>query len=200
MFGCLNKIIKTVIIILAIIGFVSIGGINFIKKYVNFVHLKNNKIELADFSKLNDEFEIVSSGNIFFIGDYAYIKHIASEQKFLFYVPKNQKMLTKEDFTERQTTIAATIQDFADSFNILGFKFEKLYVTGSGEINALGQKIPFVKFKAELSNLPVKGNQGIIGAAKTKNNKNAIIISFNTQGKYSQIITSVFLSEVKIDK
>jgi len=206
MLGCLRKVIKTVIIIFAIIGFAAVGGFNLIKEQwnIHFGNKQENKVEkaekIADFSKINGEFEIVSTGSIPFTGDYVYAKHTASEQKFLFFNPKNQKTLTQEDFYGEQTTVVSKINDFVNKFNILGFKFENFKTTGKGSLHALNQNIPFVKFQADISNLPIKGTQGIIGAIKIKNEKNAILIVFNTQGKYSQIITSVFLSEVQISK
>lgn len=202
MFGFLKKIIKIIIIILAIIGFVSIGGWTFIKNHIHFKNNQESKIEkaekIADFSKLNGEFEIISAGSVPFTGDYVYTKHTASDQKSIFLVLKKQESLTKADFSSEKAN--TKIKDFVNNFKILNFKFENFKITGKGSLNALNQTIPFVKFEADIVNLPISGTQGIIGAAELKNKKNAVIISFNTHGKYSQIITSVFLSEVQINK
>jgi len=202
MFGFLKKIIKIIIIILAIIGFVSIGGWTFIKNHIHFNNNQESKIEkaekIADFSKLNGEFEIISAGSVPFTGDYVYTKHTASDQKSIFLVLKKQESLTKADFSSEKAN--TKIKDFVNNFKILNFKFENFKITGKGSLNALNQTIPFVKFEADIVNLPISGTQGIIGAAELKNKKNAVIISFNTHGKYSQIITSVFLSEVQINK
>lgn len=202
MFGFLKKIIKIIIIVLAVIGFVAIGGVTFIQKYIHFGNNQENKIEkaekIADFSKLNGEFEIVSTGSIPFTGDYVYSKHTASDQKAIFLVLKKQESLTKSDFSSQKANTKIT--DFVNNFKILNFKFENFKITGKGSLNALNQTIPFVKFEADIVNLPISGTQGIIGAAELKNGKNAVILSFNTHGKYSQIITSVFLSEVRINK
>lgn len=205
MFYFLNKIIKTIILILAVIGFIAIGGLTFVREHINFSFLdnKDSKIEkagkTADFSKIDKEFEIISAGNIPFTGEYVYIKHAAGGQKFIFFTPKDQKALTKEDFSS-QTAINEKINNFVNSFNILGFKFENFKITGNGSMNAINQNIPFVKFESDIVNLPVRGTQGIIGASRIKDDKNTVIISFNTSGKYSHIITTVFLSEVNINK
>ena len=205
MFYFINKIIKTAILILAVIGFIAIGGLTFVREHIDFSFFdnKDSKIEkagkTADFSKIDKEFEIISAGNIPFTGEYVYTKHAASGQKFIFFTPKDQKALSKEDFSS-QNTITEKIDNFVNNFNILGFKFENFKITGNGSFQALNQNIPYVKFESDIVNLPIRGTQGIIGASQIKKDKSTIIISFNTYGKYSQIITSVFLSEVKIDK
>ena len=204
MFGCFGKIIKTIVLILAIIGFVAIGGMNFILKFVKlpFGNNQENKLEkaekIADFSKLNEEFEIISSGSIPLTCNYVYVKHGATGQKTVFTVFRKQETLTAEDFsTENANT---KIQTFIKNFKFLGFSFENYKIKNKGTLQALEQKIPYVQFEAEVSNLPTKGVQGIIGAAKTSDKKNLIIISFNSQGKYSKIITSALLSEIQLNK
>ena len=204
MFGFFKNIIRVTVIIFAIIGFIAIGGLSFIQKHFNFESGKNqdSKIEkaekIADFSKLNGEFEIISSGSVPFTGDYVYTKHTASDQKSVFLVLNKQETLTKDDFSSQKANTKIT--DFVKNFKILNFKFENFKITGKENFKALNQTIPYVKFEADVVNLPVSGTQGIIGAAKLKDSKNAIILCFNTHGKYSQIITSVFLSEIHINK
>ena len=76
-------------------------------------------------------------------------------------------------------------------------KFEKLKVTKQGTMRGLNQEIPYVKITADISNLPIKSVEGIVGSAYNSEAKNLIIISVNEQGKYSQIITEAFYNKVK---
>ena len=59
------------------------------------------------------------------------------------------------------------------------------------------KKIPYVKVSAQISNLPMKDIEGILGVAELENGKNLIVISVNEKGKYSQIIADAFYKQVK---
>ncbi|MBQ2645692.1 hypothetical protein IJG14_09000 [bacterium] len=198
MFGCLKKFIFSIIFIFAIIGFISIGGINFFNEFIHnpFKQPQKTKFEkasqIADFSKLDKEFEIVSSSKLPKIGNYVYIKHIVSSQKFYISIPSNNDILSKNDFYSKRAE--TKILDFIKNLKIL--QFENFEIKGSSSLNALGQTIPYIKFESDIVNLPVHGIQGIIGVA-SKGDKNMIIVSSNTYGKYSQIITEVLLKELK---
>ncbi len=199
MIGCLKKFIILIILIFALIGFFAVGGMNFINEFIHnpFKQPQETKMEkasqIADFSKLNDEFELVSSSKLPKIGNYVYVKHGASSQRFYFAKPTKEETLTKNDFNSKEAEIK--ILDFVKDFKIL--QLENFEIAGKGSTNAMGQTIPYVKFKSDIVNLPVHGVQGIIGVASAKDGKNIIIVSSNTYGKYSQIITNVLLDELK---
>ena len=57
--------------------------------------------------------------------------------------------------------------------------------------------MPYVKINAEISNLPMKDVEGIVGVAQLKDKKNLIIISVSEKGSYSQIISEAFYSKVR---
>ena len=104
MIGCLKKFIFLIILIFAVIGFFAVGGMNFVNEFIHnpFKQTPETKMEkasqIADFSKLNDEFELVSSSKLPKIGNYVYVKHNASAQKFYFAKPTKPETLTKQDF------------------------------------------------------------------------------------------------------
>lgn len=198
MFGCLRKFIFLIILILAAIGFTAIGGMNFINNFIHnpFELSQKTKMEkaaeIADFSKIDKEFEIVSSSKLPKIGNYVYIKHGATSQRFYFTKPTNAETLTKQDFNSKKAD--EKITEFVQNFKIL--QFENFAIKSRGSINAMGQSIPYVRFESDIVNFPVHGVQGIIGVASEKD-KNVIIISLNSYDKYSQIITNVLLDELK---
>ncbi|MGN0014231.1 MAG: hypothetical protein ACI37T_02295 [Candidatus Gastranaerophilaceae bacterium] len=197
MFGCLGNFIRTIVLILAVVVFFAIGGVTFFKDFVNDFSSKFQIIqaqkaeEIADFSKLDKEFEIVSSSNLPKIGKYVYIKHGTSSQKFYLLKPDKKGMLTKKDFSTKEAD--NKILSFVENLKIL--HLENFEITGRGTMPYQTQTIPYVKIKSEISNLPIKGIEGIVGTA-VFNNENIIVIAINSKGKYSGIITEVLLQQM----
>ncbi len=198
MFGCLRKIINIIIIILAVVGFIAVGGTNIINDFIHnpLSPAQTSKSEkaaqIADFSKLNKEFELVSSSKLPKIGNYVYVKHAATSQNFFMAKPKNAEILTKADFNTKKAD--EKIMNFVNDFKLL--RLENFEITGRGSMKAFGQTVPFIKFKSDIVNLPVHGAEGIVGVA-AKDDKNIIIVATNTYGKYSQIVTNALFTEIK---
>ena len=198
MFGCLRKIINIIIIILAVVGFIAVGGTNIINDFIHnpLSPAQTSKAEkaaqIADFSKLNKEFELVSSSKLPKIGNYVYVKHAATSQNFFMAKPKNAEILTKADFNTKK--VDEKIMNFVNDFKVL--RLENFEITGRGSMKAFGQTVPFIKFKSDIVNLPVHGAEGIVGVA-AKDDKNIIIVATNTYGKYSQIVTNALFTEIK---
>lgn len=199
MLGCLGKFIKLTILILAIIGFIAIGGVTFLKDFVKnpFSQAQESKMEkaysIADFSKLDKEFEIVSSAKLPKIGKYVYIKHAASNQHFFLSKPAKKDLLTKNDFYTRKAHHKIK-EFFKDYGKVIGIN--KLNIYQIQNSYGLNQEIPYVKFQVTLTNIPIKDINGYIGVAN-KENEDIIIISANTNDKYSQIITNALLTQIK---
>lgn len=201
MFGCIKRFFTIIVIIFAVIGFVAIGGVTFFNEFFHNpwaqpqVHKMKKAAEIADFSNLDEEFEIVSSSKIPKIGNYVYIKHDATSQRFYFSKPTKADTLTKKDFATKECDVK--IVKFVQDFKLI--QLENFEITGRGSMTALGQTIPYVKFKSDVVNLPIKGIQGIVGVA-SHGNDNVIIVSSNASGKYSQIVTSALMKQLKVSK
>ena len=103
--------------------------------------------------------------------------------------------LTKEDFQTKE--VDTKLKDLASKIQYQFIRIEDLEITQRGNINALGQQVPYVKFKAQTVNLPFAEIQGIIGATTDKNGKNKMILAINDSKKYSQIITQEFFKDAK---
>lgn len=198
MFGCFGKFIKIIIVILAIIGFVAVGGVTFFKKFIdnpfeNIQKMKKEKAsKIADFSKLDDEFELVSSSVIPTVGTYVYVKHNASSQNFFFIKTNKKNFLTKKDFAEN--TADDKIINFAKDFKLLNL--EDFEIIGHGSTSAFSQNIPYSKFKTRVANMPVKGVEGIIFSVP-KDDENIVIVASNSSSKYSQIITNALFEQLR---
>lgn len=198
MFGCLGKFIKLFVIILAVIGFFTIGGVTFFKNFIqnpftNAQNAKNkNAMTICDYSNLDKEFEVVSSSKIPTVGTYLYIKHTASSQHFIFLKSDKKNFLTKKDFAQHNAD--TKILEFIKDFGLV--KFEDFKINGHGTINGMGQTIPFAKFESGVVNLPVKAVIGIIGSAE-RDKENILIMVYNSHSKYSQIITNALFNQIK---
>ena len=100
--GCLKNFLRAIIITLAVVGFMAIGGKDLISRYINnyFNPTKDEMLERAkkvgDFSHINDEFEIEKAAGI--LGYNAVVaEHKASGQKMFVVDSGDKQILTEED-------------------------------------------------------------------------------------------------------
>ena len=201
--GCLSVIIKTIIAILVFFGLLHLGVIDFIKEkieeYRGTEEARQEKMidktkDVVDLSEIEEEYSI--NKNLKLLGNRMIVaEHGTTNQKMIMIEPKNEALLTKEDITSEK--IEEKINTLVDKYKYKLVKFEKIEVKKAGELEALKQKVPYVKVVGIVSNLPIKDVEGIVGVAELENGKNLIVISVNEKGKYSQIITDGFYNKVK---
>ena len=198
--GCLSIIIKTVIAVLVFFGLLHLGFIDFIKEKIDEYNSPSQEKmvektkDIIDLSQIGDEYSIDKS--IKFLNNRMIIaEHNASGQKMIMIEPKKGSILTKEDIKSKdfQNKLDTLIKEY--KYKLI--KFDKVQVVKQGEFNAMNQKIPYAKVVAEISNIPIKDVEGILGVASLENGKDLIIISVNEKGKYSQIITEAFYKQAK---
>ena len=197
--GCLGIIIKTLIAVLVFFGLVHLGVVDFVKDKISehsswqeqgFDEVKDivNLDEIDSEYTIDKDLKILKNRMII-------AEHNATGQKMIMIEPRNEDILTKEDITA--DNIQQKIDDIINKYKYQVVKFDRVEVTKHGEFEGLNQEIPYVKVNAEISNLPIKGYEGILGVAELDNGKNLIIVSVNQNGKYSQIITDAFYAKVK---
>ena len=201
--GCLSFIIKTIIAVLVFFGLVHIGAIDWLKeKYQEWQNKAPERQEkmvdktkdVVDLSEIEEEYSI--NKNLNWLGNRLVVaEHGATNQKMIMLEPKKEDLLTKEDITSEK--IEEKINTLVDKYKFKLVQFEKIEVKKAGEMNTLNQKVPYVKVVGNISNLPIKDVEGIVGVAELKSGKNLIVISVNEKDKYSQIITDGFYSKVK---
>lgn len=198
--GCFSLVIKTIIAVLVFFGLLHLGVIDFIKDKINESKspsqeqmLEKTK-DIIDLSNIDDEYTI--DKNLKFLKNRMIIAdHNASGQKMIMIEPAKENILTKEDITS--DVLQEKIENAINKFKYKPIKFEKIQVAKKGTLKGVNQEIPYAKITAEISNLPVKDMEGIVGVAELKNGKDLIIISINEKGKYSQIIANTFYEQVK---
>ena len=202
--GCLSFIIKTIIAVLVFFGLLHLGVIDFIKEkieeYRGNEEVRQEKMvdktkDVVDFSEINKEEYSINKDLKLLKNRMIVAEHNSTSQKMIMIEPKNETFLTKEDITSEK--IEEKINTLVDKYKYKLVKFEKIEVKKAGELDALKQKVPYVKVVGVVSNLPIKDVEGIVGVAELEGGKNLIVISVNEKGKYSQVITDGFYNKVK---
>jgi len=65
---------------------------------------------------------------------------------------------------------------------------------------AYGREIPYVRFNAKVTKLPISDITGTIGILNDKPKDQRLLISVNEKNRYSQLITDEFYKNVKESK
>ena len=202
--GCLKKIIGLIILVLAFIGFKSIGGWDFIKDKIPSLFEKPSQEALlekskdvADFTDISEEYEIDKTANI--LGFKAVLaEHKASGQKLVVLNPGKKELITKKDFDGE--SLSKKLSELNEKFAYQFIRLENLEITKKGNFSTMGQTVPYARFEADVVNLPISKIQGMIAVAEFKDGKeqkNKILLAANDSDKYSQIITEQFFNRVK---
>jgi len=200
--GCLKKIIQIIILALALVGFFSIGGKEFVmeqwNKYFGQTQesIMDKASKLGDFSALSDEFEIDKAASAFgYKGVLA--EHNASGQKMLIIDSGKKPILTEDDFENDR--VEEKINALIKKFKYQSLQIDDFTITKKGTMNAYGEKVPYVKFTAKINKLPLGTVGGVISAIDVTPDESRTLISLNENKKYSQLITNEFFSKVKLN-
>jgi hypothetical protein len=208
--GCLFNIFKLIISVALgffLVLFFVFGGFDYVQNVLNqstrtnTISQRSKAMEIADFSRLNKNFEIIKTVDI--IGANAVMAN---------YKPTGQKIgfintgiiinLTKEDL--KSNTIEQQLTKIAKSYENSVIKLDKLAVTKKGSFNSLNQQIPYVKVAMKMQ-LPAgldlsQNTEGIIAVATSPKGQNNILLSINRYGHYNQQITEQFAKQISYNK
>lgn len=199
--GCLKKILQILVLALALIGFISIGGKDFIMQKLSGTIANTpeavNEIanKLGDFSEISQEYEIDKAASAFgYEGILA--EHDATGQKMIVVKSGKTPIVSTEDF--KNDNVENKMRDFIKKFKYQSMDVEDFTVTQKGTMSAYGQDdVPYVRFTAKVSKLPIGRIEGIISAVKDKNGETKMLVSVNENKKYSQLIADEFFKNVK---
>lgn len=198
--GCLSLIIKTVIAVLVFCGLMHLGVFDYVKDIIDEhkgaqqEQILDKTKDVVDLSQIDDEYSVEK--NLKLLKNRMIIaEHNATGQKMIMIEPRNGDILTKDDITS--DGLQEKIDSLLKKYKYQLIKFDKFEVSKKGNLSGIGQKIPYAKVNIQVSNLPVKELEGIVGVAEAENGKNLIVVSVNQKGKYSQIITDAFYKKVK---
>lgn len=198
--GCLKNFLRAIIITLAVVGFMAIGGKDLIGGYLDnvFNPSKDEMLERAkkvgDFSHINDEFELEKATGI--LGYNAVVaEHKASGQKMFVVEAGNKEILTADDI--KSDNVEEKLYKAVSKIKYQAISVDDLKVTKHGTMHSYGKEVPYVKFEARVKKLPIGDVGGIVSVAETKDGKSRLLISANEKNKYSQLISDEFFKKVK---
>lgn len=198
--GCLKNVTRAVFLTLAIVGFMALGGQNWIKyQFKNFINPSKDVVleraqKIGDFSKINKEFEIEKAAGV--LGYNAVLaEHKASGQKMVVVDSGKKTILSTDDIKapDAETRIKTAIS----KIKYQSAAIEEFAITEKGTMKSYGKEIPYVKFSAKMKKLPVGEISGIISVVKDEQGNDKILISANEKDRYSQLITNEFFKEIK---
>ena len=182
------------------VGFLSLGGKEWVMKYTSqwFNPSQETMLERAkkvgDFSAINEEFELEKATGMFGYNGVA-AEHKASGQKFIVIDSNKKPLLTKEDL--ESDGIEDKLKSVISKVKYQAIAVEDLQVTKRGTMVSYGKTIPYVRFNAKISKLPIGDVSGIISVAETKDGENRLLISANEKSKFSQLIADEFFKKIK---
>lgn len=198
--GCLKNILRAVILVLAFVGFLSLGGkelvTNLIHNYFNPSQdtLIERAQKVGDFSKLNDEFEIEKAAGI--MGYNAVVaEHGASGQKMFVIDTGDKTIISIDDIYSED--IEEKLKKAISKVKYQAISVEDIKVTKRGKLSSYGTDAPYVKFEAKISKFPIGDIGGIISVVETQNGEQRLLISANEKNKYSQLISDEFFKKIK---
>ncbi len=198
--GCIKKIVQIFILALALIGFFSIGGKEFVieqwNKYFGQSQesIMDKASKLGDFSELSEEYSIDKTASAFgYQGVLA--EHEATGQKMVILKSGQKSLLTENDFENNQ--VESKINDLIKKFKYQSLQVDEFTITKTGTMKAYGEEVPYVRFTAKVNKLPLGTIGGVISAVDITPNESRTLISFNENKKYSQLITDEFFKKIK---
>lgn len=198
--GCLKNILRAIILTLAVVGFMALGGKELVSGLINnYINpSKDTMLERAqkvgDFSKINDEFEIERAAGI--MGYNAVVaEHKASGQKMFVVDSGDKEILTADDI--KSDNVEDKLYKAISKIKYQAVSVEDLKVIKHGTMHSYGKDVPYVKFEARVKKLPIGDIGGIISVAETKAGESRLLISANEKSKYSQLISDEFFKKIK---
>ena len=198
--GFIKNILRAIILTLAAVGFLALGGKDLIVSLVgNYFNPPKDVVmeraqKVGDFSKINDEFEIEKAAGI--MGYNAVVaEHRASGQKMLVVDSGDKKILTADDI--KSDNVEEKLHKAISKVKYQAISVDDIKVTKHGTMNSYGKEVPYVKFEARVKKLPIGDIGGIISVASTKDGEERILISANEKNKYSQLISDEFFRKIK---
>ncbi len=198
--GCLKNFFIAVILALAFIGFMSIGGGRLVADIVhNYLNPPQNTLvkraeKVGNFQNINEEFEIEkAAGMLGYNGVVA--EHKASGQKLIIVDTNNKPILTSDDIKSDQ--IEEKLISLTNKIKYQALQVDELKVTKRGMVNSYGKESPYIKFEARAKKLPIGDIAGMISVTETNNGEQRLLISANEKRKYSQLISDEFFKAVK---
>ena len=198
--GCIKKFFRAIIIALAIIGFLSIGGKECVGMLIDkYVHKSPQTMierarKVGDFSEINEEFEIEkANGMLGYNGVLA--EHKASGQKMIVVDDSKKPIFTQADIESGD--IETKLKESLGRVKYQSIGLEDFEITKHGTMYSYGKTVPYARFNARISRFPVGAMSGVVAVVNTDSDEDRILISVNEKAKYSQLLAEEFFKKIK---
>ena len=121
--------------------------------------------------------------------------HKASGQKLAILNTGSKTLLSQADIQHKD--IARKLKSTIEKTKYQAITVEDIKITERGMISIKGKSVPYAKFDAHVTKLPVKDYTGMVAALVTDSGNNELIVAVNESKRYSQLITREFFSKVR---
>jgi hypothetical protein len=188
------------VLILAVVGFYSVGGPDFVMNGISGILNPTQQKTLekaqkvADFSDISKDYKIKRAIDMFGVKA-VFTEHNKTKQKIIIADAENSINITQEDI--KSNKIEQKIQQVLDKFTFMSVKVGKFQVIGQSRMQVLGKTVPYLKIKANLAGLPYKNAEGVLGVISQKDGTSRIFGSFNEEGKFNFKVAETFFKELK---
>ena len=198
--GCIKKLFRAAIIALAIIGFLSIGGKDWVTSlWSQYVQKSPQSMlekaqKVGDFSQIDEEFTIEkASGMLGYNGVLA--EHKASGQKMIVVDDSKKPLLTQNDI--QSGDVEQKLKSTLGKVKYQSIGLEEFEITKHGTLYTYGQSVPYARFNARITRFPVGAMSGVVAVVTTDSGDGRILISVNEKSKYSQLLAEEFFKKIK---
>ena len=198
--GCIKKFFRAIIIALAIIGFLSIGGKEWVGMLIDkYVHKSPQTMierarKVGDFSEINEEFEIEkANGMLGYNGVLA--EHKASGQKMIVVDDSKKPIFTQADIESGD--IETKLKESLGRVKYQSIGLEDFEITKHGTMYSYGKTVPYARFNARISRFPVGAMSGVVAVVNTDSGEDRILIAVKEKAKYSQLLAEEFFKKIK---
>ncbi len=200
MFRFFKNIFNAIILVLVFVGLNNLYQAhvfdNLIENCSNFFKEKSAQTiqRVGDFSHINAEFNVDTAVNLF--GYKAVLaEHRASGQRMIILDSGHKQILTREDL--RGDGIEQKLGDLSKKFKYQSSNVSDIHITNRGNMYAYGRQLPYVRFTASVTKLPINKISGIIAVYDDNPKEQRLLLSVNEKDRYSQLITNEFYRAVR---
>ena len=207
--GCLKKIllgiIKKILIIGLIVAFFAFGGWAFVKEKVKayqnpsreeFVETEKN---YGDFSSVSSDYQLCRIYNLFGYKK-IHAKYLPTGQKITIYDLKDEDKISQSDFITGE--IDEKIKFLLDKTKDSLITFQNFEIIEKGKYQAKNKEVPYIKFSANVKNVPFKDVIGIVGAyssinVKTQKVSTKLVVTMTDTKAFNPVIPRDFVQAIK---
>lgn len=212
--GCLLDLVKLTIVVFAIIGFVSVGGLDLIKEHTDIAeknpelnkfveNVKVDKLKFKD-TKTNADFSKISKKKykIEFQGGLWGVKSILaserdSSQSMIYLNTEGVLKVTKEEFSSYKDREAVDL--LVRIFKYQRMTFSNYKISRKSNLNVLGQNAPCYEFSAEMKDGPFEKIHGMFSMIQEPDGQNVLLLSYNFDSDFEKSIAQDFYNQIKYE-